>query len=79
MKFNANDFLNSLNMELSIKEMHEVNKALVAYTLGIEEITPEINKKLDTVIDFYYDASHIRFFLNEEVIDFAQDILKGDE
>ena len=45
LKFTANELLDSFNREFNQDEMNETYKALIAYSLNINEITPEIDAK----------------------------------
>ncbi|MDO4189862.1 MAG: hypothetical protein Q4D29_12835 [Lachnospiraceae bacterium] len=71
MKFNANELLDSFNRELNQMEINELYKALIAYNLGLAEITDEINEKLEKVLDFYYERDDIMSFINEDVLFYA--------
>jgi hypothetical protein len=55
--------------------MNETYKALIAYSLNINEITPEIDAKLDEVIDYYFDNDAIVGMINTDIIEKANDIL----
>lgn len=70
-KFTANELLDSINREFSQGDINEIYKALVAWNVGLEEIKPEDEKKLDKVIDYYFDKDYIRGFINEEILDYA--------
>ena len=71
LKFTAQEILDSLNRELNQDEINELYKGLIAYSVGVEEITPEVEIKLDKVIDFYFDNDDIGGMVNQEVIDTA--------
>ena len=71
-KFTANELLDSINRELSQGDINEIYKALVAWNVGLQEIKPEDEEKLDKVIDYYFDKDYIRGFINEEILDYAQ-------
>lgn len=74
MKFNANELLDSLNRELNQIEVNELYKALLAYNLGLAEITPEVDEKLNQVMDFYFQRDDIISFINEDVIFYAGEV-----
>ena len=48
-KFTANELLDSINRELSQGDINEIYKALVAWNVGLQEIKPEDEEKLDKV------------------------------
>ena len=73
-KFTANELLDSINREFSQGDINEIYKALVAWNVGLEEIKPEDEEKLDKVIDYYFDKDYIRGFINEELLDYAIDL-----
>ena len=52
LKFTANELFNSFNKDFNQDEMNEIYKALIAYSLNLQEITPEIDAKLDEVINY---------------------------
>lgn len=79
LKFNANELLDSMNRELNGDEMNEIYKALIAYNMGLNEITPEINEKLENVLDFYYDADHINGMVNEDIMFYASEVFYPEE
>lgn len=74
VKFNANELLESIHKELSQMDINEIYKALVAWNVGLENISAEDNAKLDKVIDYYFDKDYIRGFINEEILDYAIDL-----
>ena len=55
--------------------MNEIYKALIAYSLNLQEITPEIDAKLDEVINYYFDNDTIVGIVNTDIIDKAYEIL----
>ena len=75
LKFTANELLDSFNREFNQDEINETYKALIAYSLNINEITPEIDAKLDEVIDYYFDNDAIVGMINTDIIEKANDIL----
>lgn len=75
LKFEANDLLDSFNRELNQDEMNEIYKALIAYSLNIDTITPEVNAKLDEVIDFYFESDYIMGMVDTDILGKAQEIL----
>ena len=52
LKFTANELFDSFNKDFNQDEMNEIYKALIAYSLNLQEITPEIDAKLDEVINY---------------------------
>ena len=75
LKFTANELLDSFNREFNQDEMNEIYKALIAYSLNLQEITPETDAKLDEVIDYYFDNDSIVGMVNTDIIDKADEIL----
>ena len=75
LKFEANDLLDSFNRELNQDEMNEIYKALIAYSLNLQEITPETNAKLDEVMEYYFDNDAIVSMVNIDIIEKADEIL----
>ena len=75
LKFTANDLLDSFNREFNQDEMNEIYKALIAYSLNLQEITPETDAKLDEVIDYYFDNDAIVGMVNTDIIVKADEIL----
>ena len=75
LKFTANELLDSFNREFNQDEMNEIYKALIAYSLNLQEITPETDAKLDEVIDYYFDNHAIVSMVNTDIIEKADEIL----
>ena len=75
LKFTANELLDSCNREFNQDEINEIYKALIAYSLDLEEITPDIDAKLDEVIDYYFDNDAIVGMVNTDIIEKADEIL----
>ena len=75
LKFTANELFDSFNKDFNQDEMNEIYKALIAYSLNLQEITPEIDAKLDEVIDFYFSRDDIAGIVNQDLIDKANEIL----
>ena len=75
LKFTANELFDSFNKDFNQDEMNEIYKALIAYSLNLQEITPEINAKLDEVINYYFDNDTIVGIVNTDIIDKAYEIL----
>lgn len=69
MKFKAQELLNSLNKEMSIEDINELYKAIIAYCMGLDTIDED---KFDTIINFYYENPVIYNFANQELIEFAE-------
>ncbi len=75
LKFTANELFDSFNREFNQDEMNEIYKALIAYSLNLQEITPEIDAKLDEVINYYFNNDTIVGIVNIDIIDNAYEIL----
>ena len=75
LKFTANELFDSFNKDFNQDEMNEIYKALIAYSLNLQEITPEIDTKLDEVINYYFDNDIIVGIVNTDIIDKAYEIL----
>ena len=75
LKFTANELFDSFNKDFNQDEMNEIYKALIAYSLNLQEITPEIDAKLDEVINYYFDNDTIVGIVNTDIIDKAYEIL----
>lgn len=75
LKFTANELFDSFNKDFNQDEMNEIYKALIAYSLNLQEITPEIDTKLDKVINYYFDNDTIVGIVNTDIIDKAYKIL----
>ena len=75
LKFTANELFDSFNKDFNQDEMNEIYKALIAYSLNLQEITPEIDAKLDEVINYYFDNDTIVGIVNTDIVDKAYEIL----
>ena len=75
LKFTANELFDSFNKDFNQDEMNEIYKALIAYSLNLQEITPEIDEKLDEVIKYYFDNDTIVGIVNTDIVDKAYEIL----
>ena len=75
LKFTANELFDSFNKDFNQDEMNEIYKALIAYSLNLQEITPEIDAKLDEVINYYFNNDTIVGIVNTDIIDKAYEIL----
>ena len=75
LKFTANELFDSFNKDFNQDEMNEIYKALIAYSINIYNIAPEIDEKLDEVIDFYFSRDDIASIVNQDLIDKANEIL----
>ena len=61
------EILEKLNSgELDYKNVY---KALLAYSIDKEDITPEDEKKLNKVLNYYYDNDEITSFITQELYD----------
>lgn len=52
----------------------DVYKAFLAYTLDLETIDPDIDKKLNKVLDEYH-SSNIMSFVDERIYDRARELI----
>ena len=78
LKWTANELLDSFNRECNQGEMNELYKALIAYSCGMTEITTQVDKVLDDVIENdYFENDNVSGIINEEVIEKA--VVKLDE
>ena len=75
LKFTANELFDSFNKDFNQDEMNEIYKALIAYSLNLQEITPEIDAKLDEVINYYFNNDTIVGIVNTDIVDKAYEIL----
>ena len=75
LKFNAKELFDGFMREFNQDEMNELYKALIAYSLNLQGITPEIDAKLDEVINYYFDNDTIVGIVNIDIIDKAYEIL----
>lgn len=77
-KWNANELLESLNKETNIEEIYELYKALLAYSVGLDEITAEADGILDDIIyNDYMENDSITTFVNEELAYITNDKLSN--
>ena len=74
-----NAILKDLNENYSLTDIAELYKALIAHELGLETITDEDNKKLDAVIEWYYDTDYLTNFINEDIYNYAWDMFNTEE
>jgi uncharacterized protein YjgD (DUF1641 family) len=66
-KVTAQEILDTLNKEYSVADMRELYKAMIMYDLGYDIIDKENEKKLNEVIDYYYDSPGILSFINDNL------------
>ena len=78
-KFTANELLDSINREFTQGDINEIYKSLVAWNVGLQEIKPEDEEKLDKVIEYYFDKDYIRGFINEELLDYAIELFEDND
>lgn len=77
-KWNANELLESLNKETNVEEIYELYKALLAYSVGLDEITTEVDEILDDIIyNDYMENDSITTFVNEELAYITNDRLSN--
>jgi len=50
-------------------DYRNVYKALLAFSVDKEDITPEDERKLDKVLNYYYDNDGITSFITQELYD----------
>ena len=55
-----------------------VKKVLLAYDLGYEEYTEEVDDILEKVYEFYMDNDDITFFENTDIIEYHQELTDKD-
>ena len=55
-----------------------VKKVLLAYDLGYEEYTEEVDAILEKVYEFYMDNDNITFFENTDIVDYHQELTNKD-
>lgn len=55
-----------------------VKKVLLAYDLGYEEYTEEVDAILEKVYEFYMDNDDITFFENTDIIEYHQELTNKD-
>ena len=68
---NTKEILEKLNSgELDCRNVY---KALIAYAFDKEDITSEDEKKLNKILDFYYDNDEITSFIDIDVYNKAYD------
>lgn len=66
-KFTDIELLESLLKETNTQELEEIYKALICYSCGIENITPEIENILNDTINYFWDNDNITSIINEEI------------
>lgn len=55
-----------------------VKKVLLAYDLGYEEYTEEVDAILEKVYEFYMDNDTITFFENMDIVEYHQELTNKD-
>lgn len=55
-----------------------VKKVLLAYDLGYEEYTEEVDAILEKVYEFYMDNDDITFFENTDIVEYHQELTNKD-
>lgn len=55
-----------------------VKKVLLAYDLGYEEYTEEVDAILEKVYEFYMDNDDITFFENTDIVEYHQELTDKD-
>ena len=55
-----------------------VKKVLLAYDLGYEEYTEEVDAILEKVYEFYMDNDTITFFENMDIVEYHQELTDKD-
>ena len=55
-----------------------VKKVLLAYDLGYEEYTDEVDAILEKVYEFYMDNDDITFFENTDIVEYHQELTNKD-
>ena len=54
----------------------DVYKAFLAYILDLEVIDPDIDKKLNKVLDEYHNSYDIISFVDERIYDTARELIE---
>lgn len=68
LKFNANELLDSFNRELNLSEINEIYKAILAYSVGLKEISQDQEDILNDIIEnTYFEDDSIRSFINDTI------------
>lgn len=75
LKFNAKELFDGFTREFNQYEMNELYKALIAYDAGIDTYDDEVDKKMEEVMNFYWDADDVRGIVNDMLNDKAQEEL----
>ena len=70
MELNVNNLLKWLNTHNQM-EVNEVYKALIAYSLGLPDVTEKEEIALQNTIDYYFENDNITGFVNQDLVDFA--------
>jgi len=73
VKWTAQELLDTFNKETNLEELNELYKALIAYNLGCTTIEED---KLNEVLEYYYSQDFIYSIINQDVIDYANEILE---
>lgn len=72
IKWTAQELLDMFNKETNFEEFRELWKAIIAFELGATQIDNEI---LEKVIDYYYNKDYMTSIINEELLDYANQLL----
>lgn len=72
LKFNAKELFDGFMREFNQDEMNELYKALIAYDAGFSEYDDEVDKKMEEVMNFYWDTDDVRGIVNDMLNDEAQ-------
>jgi hypothetical protein len=73
----TNEILKKLN-GVDITIVNTLNRAIIAYSLGMDEVTPEQDEKLDEVLSYYLENDTINSLLDEQLFSYAQERLQID-
>lgn len=71
-----NDILNQFN-HMKSEDMALLKKLIMAYDLGVEKIDAKVLKNLDEVYDFYLEKDYITSFVNPELVEKFEQIMKS--
>lgn len=70
-----NDILNQFN-HMKSEDMALLKKLIMAYDLGVEKIDANVLKNLDEVYKFYLETDYITSFVNPELVEKFEQIMK---
>jgi hypothetical protein len=65
----VNELLKMLN-EANQEEMNALYKAMMAYSVGLDEVNEKTNEVLE---DEYFENDNVRSFINDELFDYLDE------